>query len=208
MPTPEVRPPTQKRSRETLDRALAAGVALLREGGWDAVTVNEIGRRTGISRGAFYTRFTSKEALHLAVQDQVLETLEADQEQAFAGVRWQDLDAESAIGHAIGALCGIFERNGDLMHRMRTGFTPATLERAARAAETLDRQFTEALLSHREDFTVPDPEQAVRVCLHVIADTLIARRTLQPLVPSERQVSPRQLEQEFTLMMTRYLLAR
>jgi AcrR family transcriptional regulator len=51
-------------------RLMAAITELLAEGGYAAVTVGELARRAGVSRGAFYEHFGSKEACLLAAYDE------------------------------------------------------------------------------------------------------------------------------------------
>jgi AcrR family transcriptional regulator len=51
-------------------RLMAAITELLAEGGYAAVTIGELARRAGVSRGAFYEHFGSKEACLLAAYDE------------------------------------------------------------------------------------------------------------------------------------------
>lgn len=60
---PRFRPARQARSRRTLGRILGAARELAREGGMDAVTVQAVTRRSGVSTGSFYARFAGREAL-------------------------------------------------------------------------------------------------------------------------------------------------
>ncbi len=77
-----IRPPTQARSRRTLERMVEAARTLLRESGPDAVTVQEVAERAGVSIGAFYARFEGKEALIRYLGESDLEALLANWEEA------------------------------------------------------------------------------------------------------------------------------
>jgi len=59
-------------TREALVRAAAS---LMDAGGLEAVTLREVGRQAGVSRGAPYKHFTDKEALLAAVAAKDLDTL-------------------------------------------------------------------------------------------------------------------------------------
>lgn len=62
-------PPKQRRSQARLDRVVAAAVAMLNRGvSYEALTMADVAREAGVSVGAIYTRFPSKEHLlaHLA----------------------------------------------------------------------------------------------------------------------------------------------
>jgi AcrR family transcriptional regulator len=56
-------PPRQQRSAATLDRIVRAAEELFAERGFASTTVDDVVRRAGSSKGAFYSRFADKEAL-------------------------------------------------------------------------------------------------------------------------------------------------
>lgn len=62
----------------TRDRFVAVAAALVDEGGVEAVTLREVGRRAGLSRAAPYRHFDSKEGLLAAIAMRDLRQLRAD----------------------------------------------------------------------------------------------------------------------------------
>jgi TetR/AcrR family transcriptional regulator len=79
-----------ERSRRALLRAATVSFA---ERGYDGVSMSEIGRAAGLSRGAPGYFFGSKEQLHGAVLASVFEGRQVSTERAFAGVReWCESD--------------------------------------------------------------------------------------------------------------------
>src|SRR6202008_2823007 len=75
-----VRPPKQRRSRESYERVLDAARALLEENGFEGLTVQEVAIRSGVSIGAIYERFGNKETLLRAVHARLMEAmLDADE---------------------------------------------------------------------------------------------------------------------------------
>jgi AcrR family transcriptional regulator len=58
-----VAPPVQRRSREKLERILAAAERLLEERVFEGVSMADLAREAGVSVGLVYTRFQNKEAL-------------------------------------------------------------------------------------------------------------------------------------------------
>lgn len=64
-PTP-VRAPVQKRSQRTYDRLAGAILAAANDGSLSTLTLPRLAQRAGVSTGAFYGRFASKE---VAVRD-------------------------------------------------------------------------------------------------------------------------------------------
>ena len=66
----------QARSQETRSHILQAAQAGFAEQGYDATGVAEICARAGVSKGAFYHHFASKQALFLALLDEWLTGLD------------------------------------------------------------------------------------------------------------------------------------
>jgi AcrR family transcriptional regulator len=60
-----------RRRSEILDAAAAAAS----DGGFDAITMNQIARRARLSRGLLYVYFEDKDALHLALCERAMELL-------------------------------------------------------------------------------------------------------------------------------------
>lgn len=61
------RAPGRPRDADVDDRVIAAARAVLREGGFDALTVAEVARRAGVGRPTVYRRHADADALALAV---------------------------------------------------------------------------------------------------------------------------------------------
>jgi len=81
-PEREVRAPRQQRTRDAWERVLEAGVALLTEGGLDALTVSAVCRRAGISAPSLYARVDGRAGLVAAVYEHVMLRIRASDEAA------------------------------------------------------------------------------------------------------------------------------
>ena len=66
----------QQRSMETRKRILDAAQSLFSQSGYDATGVAEICRAAGVSKGAFYHHFPSKQAIFLELLDGWLSRLD------------------------------------------------------------------------------------------------------------------------------------
>lgn len=66
----------QQRSEETKARILESAIKLFSSRGYNKASVDEICREAGISKGAFYHHFESKQALFLALLDGWLKTID------------------------------------------------------------------------------------------------------------------------------------
>ena len=67
----------QQRSEETRSRIMAASVKLFSDRGFNAASVDDICDEAGISKGAFYHHFESKQALFLALLDGWLKAIDS-----------------------------------------------------------------------------------------------------------------------------------
>ena len=59
----------QTRSQETKNQILGAAYQLFSQSGYDATGVAEICQAAGVSKGAFYYHFPSKQAVFLELMD-------------------------------------------------------------------------------------------------------------------------------------------
>ena len=66
----------QQRSEETRSRILGSAIKLFSARGFNAASVADICKDAGISKGAFYHHFESKQALFLALLDVWLQTID------------------------------------------------------------------------------------------------------------------------------------
>lgn len=66
----------QQRSEETRSRILEAALKLFSNYGYNKASVDDICSEAGISKGAFYHHFESKQALFLALLDSWLQTID------------------------------------------------------------------------------------------------------------------------------------
>jgi AcrR family transcriptional regulator len=66
----------QQRSEETRARIIESAIKLFSNRGYDTASVDDICTEAGISKGAFYDYFESKQALFLALLDRWLQTID------------------------------------------------------------------------------------------------------------------------------------
>lgn len=115
---------------------LEAAAVLLDRGGVEAVTLREVGARSGVSRSAAYRHFADKESLLAVLASDALNELGDSLEELAAG----DLLPEAALRSALLSLIAL---GRDRPHLYRLIFTtpPADLTAAAQAGERTQHLF-------------------------------------------------------------------
>lgn len=92
-----VTPPSQRRSRETLERILSATEGLLDGRAFSEISVLEICTTADVSASSFYARFDSKERLLALLHQRHLEKQRAKLEEAIPELMAADLDVRQLL---------------------------------------------------------------------------------------------------------------
>lgn len=202
------RKPMQNRSRATLEKLLAAGVELLHEKGYEGLAIADLSARSGVSVGSIYQRFDGKEALFLALQQRILERLEAEQSDLFRSID-RDLPDAELVRQAIARLAALFRRNEALLRVMilRGAVDEETRRRGSRSSIALARAFEDFLLSSIRQFGHEKPEVAADICFRIVYATLTRRIMSGPNFESEAESSWDTLAKEVARACAAYLLA-
>ncbi len=156
------RPVHQARSAKTLEAILLTGRSLLRGKQFEELSVSEIAQGAECSVGGFYARFSSKDAMLIALEQQLMEEL-ADQLDA-------DLEQADAAGARIPDLISLYVHTMVARFREHRTILQAVVRRNQNSAAVLPhtRRFNarvhEALLSRilarRDEITHSDPDSA------------------------------------------------
>jgi AcrR family transcriptional regulator len=126
--------PQRAASEETRQQILDTALVLFREQGFEETTIREIAKRTGLSLGAAYYYFNSKEAIVAAYYDQVQEQHRRRAREAFTKSRALKERLRAAYHTKIDVMEGdqrllraLFRFGGDPDHPL-SWFGPATRE--------------------------------------------------------------------------------
>jgi AcrR family transcriptional regulator len=204
---PKLRPPRQARSQATLERVLDVGVALVEEGDWNAFTIAEVCRRAEVHVGSFYARFSSKEALLLAVQERILKEVEREESTAFANPDWAGLSTPELIDCATREIPALFCRHAGVLRMLmsRAAVDPRVRVQGFASARRLGEAYVACLLQRRDELGHPDPELGVWVCARVLLDGLARRITAPPELRA--QVGWDDYVDQLVLMVKSFLIA-
>ena len=204
---PGVRPPQQRRSRESLERVLRAGERALAERGYEGFTIADVSRRAKVSVGSVYGRFESKEALVRAIQGRMMERLTGPEEQLAEAVDDAAPDLESVVARGVHALADTMDRERELLRvfMVRGAVDPAIAGPGAEASRATGRAFRRAVLARREEIGHPDPELAADIAFRIVYDVLARQVMHGPTFESERMVEWPALVDELIAALLAYL---
>lgn len=206
-PTPAVRPPKQRRSRASYERVLGAGHALLEENGFEGFTVQEVAARSGVSVGAIYERFGSKESVLRAIHARLMDTMAGDSEAA--------IDRTPAAGSVTDAIAGAVGQVARAMQRHRKALRAfmhlgaiddVISKRGSEASIALSRAFKAIMRPYTGEFGHPEPEVALDVAFRLVYSTLARQVMYGPVFESDRRLSWKRLTDELAAACAAYLL--
>jgi AcrR family transcriptional regulator len=202
-----VRPPKQRRSRESYERVLDAAHALLEENGFEGFTAQEVAARSGVSIGAIYERFGNKETLLRAVHARLMESiLEADERAGDPTVGAQT--AAEAILDAVGAMARTMNANRKALRAfMHLGAVDEVISaRGSEASISVSKNFKRALAPWATQFRHADPDVALDVAFRIVYCTLARQVMYGPVFESDRRISWKRLVDELGAACAAYLL--
>lgn len=184
-----VRAPVQARSRRRWATVLDAGVALIEEGGTEALTIAAVCERAGVPPRFIYERVSTKDALFLAVYEHGMERVRASEAAFDDAGRWAGLVPAVAVEAAVRELASVFERH-------RAFLRPVVLvssahgevrDRGARYVDALRARFVDRLAELTED------SGALDALFRVLFSSLVFRTAY-----GDDFLAPRVTEAQFT----------
>jgi AcrR family transcriptional regulator len=204
-----MRIPLQDRSRRSLERMLDAGVEALAEAGYDGFSIADVGRRSGVSIGSIYQRFPSKAALFTALQERILEKIDAEQETMFSAIAVADLSDGGIVDAAVRLLARHFHDHEPLLKVMilRGAVDDETRARGSRSSQALSRNFESFLIRSVRRFGHEDPALACDVCFRLAYAGLTRRIISGPVFESPRELDWEALVTELSRACRAYLLS-
>jgi AcrR family transcriptional regulator len=203
-----IRPPQQRRSQESLERVLQAGLDVLIDSGFEGFTLQEVSRRAGVSIGSIYARVASREALLLAIHERAMQSM-AEQEAQFERDSVRDgLTPSELVQSLVRDLANVMLTNAPMLRVfMRQAAVNAVLwERGAESSHETARLFQAAFAQHRDVLGHPDPDLAVDIAYRMVYCTISRRITHGPRFESGREVSDAELVDELARAVSDYLL--
>ena len=201
-----IRPPQQRRSRESLERVLKAGERVLTDKGYEGFTIGEVSRRAKVSIGSVYGRFDNKDALIRAIHLRMMERLTGPEED-FAADPGDDL--ATVVVQGVHALADSMDRERRLLRvfMVRGAVDPSIARPGSEASRATGRAFKSAVLVRREEIGHRDPDLAADIAFRMVYDVLARQVMHGPTFESDRMVGWSELVDELVVAVLAYLRA-
>jgi AcrR family transcriptional regulator len=197
-----LRPPQQRRSRESLERILSAGADILADRGYDGFTIGEVSRRAKVSVGSVYGRFESKDALVYEIHRRLLERLTPPElpDDSAAELR-------SAVEHAVRRMADSTDGERELLRAfMLRGPVDARIaSQGSEASQAVGRAFRATVLAHRGEIGHEDPELATDISYRMVYDVLSRHVMYGPTFESDTERTWDELVAELVQAVVAYL---
>jgi AcrR family transcriptional regulator len=202
-----IRPPQQRRSRESLARVLKAAERVLTDKGYEGFTIGEVSRRAKVSVGSVYGRFENKDALIRAIQLRMMERLTGPEEEFAAAVADAGLDLETVVTRGVHALADSMDRERRLLRvfMVRGAVDPVISGPGSEASRATGRAFKTAVLARRGEIGHRDPELAADIAFRMVYDVLARQVMHGPTFESDRMVEWSELVDELIAALLAYL---
>lgn len=205
---PEMRKPKQDRSRVALERLMSASREILHEGTFEMLTIAEISKRSGVSVGSIYARFSGKEELFVAVMIEVMQGLDAEWQQLTSALRERHLPLPQRVPALIEMQAEYLRRHAGML---RPFMARADDERIASIGKASfvknEATFTALLLDPAEEIRHPEPQKAVKFCFTLSYAALARFLGLGSASDAAGEGDWDQLKQELGVMCLSYLMS-
>jgi AcrR family transcriptional regulator len=155
----------QRRSQETRDLLLDAAEAVLREDGLADLKIVSVVERANSSVGAFYRRFSDRDALLYAVQERNHAHARELYDQQLTKLQTQDLSLSETLAEMFAFRAKMIARDAPLLHAfvVQEALGPAFQEEGRRFFAYCRSAMTHVVVSHKDEIAHPNPALAAEV---------------------------------------------
>jgi AcrR family transcriptional regulator len=203
-----IRPALQKRSQASFDRILNAAESLLRDRSFDQLTISDVVRQAESSVGAFYTRFSNKDALLDALYQRFQNQAIATMERHLAPEQWESASVEQIVTQIVGFAVRFHRRHRGLLRALvlRGYQNPDWRYKDSKSRRQLSVTRVGALMKTRQS-EINHPDAALAGSLGFLSVLAVLREKILfgDSTASALRITAGQLEEELVRLYLAYL---
>jgi AcrR family transcriptional regulator len=202
-------PALQERSRETLQKLLAACTEVLEKDGLEGATIPRIAKKAGVAAGSVYRRFPDKDALLQETFAQLVEQAHTANRAKLNPVAIPAVSLKPLARSVVRGIVTGFRQHPGLLRSLIRYLHQNPNAAFKRHMDQMQRETFEQLcvllLRYRDEIGHPDPDFAVRFGLLTVVSTAqnVVVLGADEIIDTEK-VSPR-LEEQLTRAFLAYL---
>jgi len=170
-----VHPARQNRSRAKQDALITSGIRMLEDRDYNSLSIAELTAANGVSVGAFYARFSGKDAFFNALQQQVFADVAREAGVRYAPANWVNRSARAVLDDFVTFFVALVRRHRGVIFAALQQETsqPAAWTPVRRSGAALAAPFSSVLISKLT--VLPPAQRATRVgfAVQVLYGTLI-----------------------------------
>lgn len=173
MTTPNVRPPQQDRSRQSLEKVLTAARQLLCESVTADLTLIEVSKTAGVSIGSIYGRFKGKEDLLQVVFEDALEKMDLEWQGLMADLGGRPLTLPDRLPLLVDTLAEFLARHAAILKPFMNRAGHADIARCGKEYHgRMAAGFIAQINAHQDEIHHPDPDRAIHSCFRITYSSL------------------------------------
>ncbi|MDX2166273.1 MAG: TetR/AcrR family transcriptional regulator [Deltaproteobacteria bacterium] len=201
-----VKLPLQARSREKLERFIAAAERLINERGFQATSVPDIAREAGCSVGLFYTRFRDKQELLRFLFEHYLGEAVATARAVLQPGAFADVPLAALIRTAVQGMVRIHRGKPGLVYAFYESIPhdPVLGERVLAVHHEIEGLARAMLVARGAEITHPDPDTAARFGIRLVVGVLQQRALASRTLPAEDDLGWTVMAEEMTRTLLGY----
>ncbi|WP_150302642.1 TetR/AcrR family transcriptional regulator [Pseudomonas saliphila] len=202
-----ISPPSQQRSRDTLQKVLTTARDLFIGQGFEATTIAQISRQSGVSVGSIYNLFPDKHSIFRALYEHYRTAREAHIWEMVEQPHWQTAQAIEVIRFHIDIVFSSSQEDAGFLRlvEQRRGADIRFYQTLAKAEESFCQLMQSLYERHISEFDHTDLATAVRYLHYVIRGSAIwSIMPQEPDDPFFSVASPR-YQEETMRMACRYM---
>jgi AcrR family transcriptional regulator len=212
MPTKNVLPAHQARSRESLRKLLLAATEVLGQHGVEGTTIPRIAQHAGLTPGSVYRRFHDKDALLETAILGILERQDQSMKTGMTPLVTAQIPLPVFVEQIITGMVLTYRTKAPLLRAMKQFAQSRSNTPFAKKACKLEVSYFERVvdvfMTHRDEIHHPNPRTAVSMALMMVVGTLFELvvfptdlKAWKHLLPKDDQA----LKQELTRAFLSYL---
>lgn len=168
------REPKQDRSRASLERLLSAASDLLIEVGYNGFTLQDVSKRSRVSIGSIYNRFSGKDDLIREVHNRELAVMDTEGAVLINDLRRRDLPLRDLVPAIVTEFGTFLKKHSPILRPIMEIAAVDEVVSAKGSAHFAQQvgDFERLLLDCVDEINQADPERSVSICFQVIYASL------------------------------------